>query len=73
MSDISMEDEVDCSEFVKNETKPAKHLISISLSMFACLNMFVCPNQVFATSGLNKNQTKELSSLIEEDNAEGCD
>ena len=30
-------------------------------------------NHVFATSGLNKNQTLELSSIVEEDNVDGCD
>lgn len=28
MSEISIEDEVECSEFVKNELEPVKNLIS---------------------------------------------
>ena len=35
MSEISVHDEVDCSEFVKNEPQPAKALISENLVEFA--------------------------------------
>lgn len=31
------------------------------------------PYQVFATKGLNKNQTSELTSMVEDDNIVGCD
>ena len=30
-------------------------------------------NQVFINNGLDKNQTSELTSLVDDDNADGCD
>ena len=89
MSEISVEDEVDYSEFVKSELELAKNLISENSVEYVHIskngskvlkgkaNVFpkvqTVPNQVFATSRLNKNHTKELSSLVKEDNAGGCD
>lgn len=89
MSEIFVEDEVDCSEFVKSEHEPMKTLISENSIEYVRIYengsktlkeksivfpmVQTVPNQVFATTGLNKNQTIELTSLVEEDNVNGCD
>ena len=67
MSEISVEDEVDCSEFIKNEPVTAKVLISEDLVEFAWISKAkpevlkakatvfpkfqTFPNQVFTTKG----------------------
>ena len=33
----------------------------------------IVPNQVYATTGVTKKQTVELTSLVDEDNADWCD
>ncbi|KAL7585167.1 uncharacterized protein LOC111912704 [Lactuca sativa] len=89
MSDISVEDEVDCSEFVKIESHPAKALISEIFVKFARVvqnkpeilkvkatvfpKVQTRPNQVFKVNGVTKNQTIELKTIVEEDNKDGCD
>ncbi|XP_052621579.1 uncharacterized protein LOC128127195 [Lactuca sativa] len=84
MSEIYVEDDVDCSEFVKNGPLPVKDLISENSVEFTRISqnqpktlkakatvfpkVQTVPNQVFATGGLDKNQTIELTSIINEDN-----
>ncbi|XP_023755002.1 uncharacterized protein LOC111903469 [Lactuca sativa] len=60
LSEIYVEDEVDCSEFVKSEPELVKNLISEN---------FV----EFALTGVTQKQTLELTTLLNEDNDEGCD
>ncbi|XP_052619752.1 uncharacterized protein LOC128126067 [Lactuca sativa] len=89
MSKIYVEDEIDCSEFVKNEPERVKYLISGNSVEFVCISqnkrktlkakatvfpkVQTTPNQVFATKGLDKTQNLELMSIVNEDNKESCD
>lgn len=87
MSEISVEDEVECSEFMKSENE--KPLISKNSVEYAHLSrdkskklkekavvyqkVQTVPNQVYAVTGVTGKQTVELKILIDKDNAEGCD
>ncbi|XP_052627093.1 uncharacterized protein LOC128133623 [Lactuca sativa] len=89
MSEIYVDDVVDCSEFMKSETGNEKPLISENSVEFARLathkekklkEKFVVfqkvqtvPNQVYAAKGVTPRQTAELRVLVEKDNAEGCE
>ena len=89
MSEISVEDVVDCSKFVKNETQSEKPLISENSVEFARLSkeqkpklkekalvyqkVQTVPNQVYAVTGVTQRQTAELRIIVDEDNAEGCE
>nr|KAJ0219002.1 hypothetical protein LSAT_V11C300151690 [Lactuca sativa] len=89
MSEISVEDEVDCSKFMKNETEDEKPIISENLVEFARLSkeqkqklkekalvyqkVQTVPNQVYAVTGVTQRQTAELRIIVDEDNAEGCE
>ncbi|KAL7590353.1 hypothetical protein Lser_V15G35620 [Lactuca serriola] len=89
MSEISVEDVVDCSKFVKNETQSEKPLISENSVEFARLSkeqkpklkekplvyqkVQTVPNQVYAVTGVTQRQTAKLRIIIDEDNAEGCE
>ena len=87
MSEIYVEDDVDCSGFVKSEPEPTKVLISENSFEFTRISenkskvliekavvfqkVRTIPKQVFTTKGLNKNQTVELKSMVEDDNKDG--
>ena len=89
MSEISVEDEVDCSEFLQSEPKPEKDLISENYVEFDRMSkdkskvfkekaviyqkVQTVPNQVYATTGVTKKQIVELTSLVNKDNADGCE
>ena len=89
MSEISVEDVVDCSKFMKSETENKKPLISENSVEFARLSkdkqqklkekamvyqkVQTVPNQVYAVTGVTTKQTAELRILDDKDNAEGCD
>ena len=89
MSEISVEDEVDCSKFMKNETENEKPLISENSVEFARLSkeqkpklkekamvyqkVRTVPNQVYVVTRVTQRQTAELRILVDKDNAEGCD
>ena len=89
MSEISVEDLVDCSELAKNEPKSHKNLISENSVEFARSStdkskvlkakvvvyqkVQTTPNQVYTVSGVTPQQTAELTTMVEEDNAGGCD
>ncbi|XP_052622916.1 uncharacterized protein LOC128128126 [Lactuca sativa] len=88
MSEISVEDVVDCSEFTKSETENKKPLILENSVEFARLaknkekklkekdvvyqKVQIVTNQVYAAKGVTPRQTVELIVLVEKDNAEGC-
>nr|KAJ0193880.1 hypothetical protein LSAT_V11C800452020 [Lactuca sativa] len=88
MSEILVEDVVDCSKFVKNETKNDKPLISENSVEFARLSKKQKPklkekalvyqkvqtvtNQVYDVTGVTQGQTVELRIMVDKDNAEGC-
>ncbi|XP_052621843.1 uncharacterized protein LOC128127401 [Lactuca sativa] len=89
MSEISVEDVIDCSEFLKSETKIEKPLISENSVEYIHLSknkskklkekavvyqkVQTVPNQVYAVKGVKERQTAELKFLIGQDNAGGCD
>ena len=89
MSEISVEDEVNCSEFLKSKNKPEKSLISENSVAFIRMSkenskvlketvvvyekVQTVLNQVYATTGVTKKQTVEQTSMEDEDNADGCD
>ncbi|XP_052626733.1 uncharacterized protein LOC111909749 [Lactuca sativa] len=90
MSEIFVEDEIDCSVFVQNTEEPKKNLISENSIEFICivenkgskvlnekatifLKVQTVPNQVFVKNGLTKKDTLELTSLVNNDNVDGCD
>ncbi|XP_052627571.1 uncharacterized protein LOC128134144 [Lactuca sativa] len=89
MSEISVEDVVDCSKFVKNETQSGKPLISENSVEFARLSkeqklklkekalvyqkVQTVPNQVYVVTGVTERQTTELKIIVDEDNDEGCE
>ena len=89
MSEIYVEDVVDCSEFTKSETENDKPLISEDSVEFACLakdmekklkekvvvyqKVQTVPHKVYAIEGVTYRQTEELRVLVEKDNAEGCE
>ena len=89
MSEISVEDTVDCSEFVKSEPENHKNLISENSVEFARLSqqkspilaekavvyqkVRTTPNQVYKVTGVTEHQTAELTAIVNEDNADGCD
>ncbi|KAL7609655.1 hypothetical protein Lser_V15G12997 [Lactuca serriola] len=89
MSEILVEDEVDCSKFMKHETENEKPLISENSVEFARLSkeqkpklkekavvyqkVQTVPNQVYAMTGVTQRQTAELRIIVDEDNAEGCE
>ncbi|KAL7603227.1 uncharacterized protein LOC111890346 [Lactuca sativa] len=84
----SLKDEVDCSQFLQEENEKAKVLISENSVEFARISqnepktlkvkatvfpmVQTVPNQVFATGGLDKNKTFELTSLVNEKYKDGC-
>ena len=88
MSEIYVEDEVDCSEFVKSEPENRKNLISENFVEFARLSqnkspileekvvvyqkVRTTPNQVYKVTGVTEHQTAELTAIVNEDNADGC-
>ncbi|XP_052621094.1 uncharacterized protein LOC111908797 [Lactuca sativa] len=69
MSEISVEDEVDCSEFVKNEPCVAKVPISENSVEFARLS----ENNPNVLKEIATDQTVELTSIAEKDNEDGSD
>ncbi|KAL7605619.1 hypothetical protein Lser_V15G17082 [Lactuca serriola] len=71
MSEISMENEVDCLEFVKSEPKPAKSLISKNSVEYFCISEN--GSKVLKEKATVSPKTKELLSLVEKDNDDGCD
>ena len=87
MSEISVEDVVDCSEFLKSETE--KPLISENSVEYARLSkdkskklkqkavvyqkVQTASNQVYAVTRVTGKQIAELKILVDKDNAEGCD
>ncbi|XP_052625810.1 uncharacterized protein LOC128132855 [Lactuca sativa] len=89
MSEILVDDEVDCSKFMKHETENEKHLISENSVEFARLSkeqkpklkekvvvyqkVQTVPNQVYAMTGVTQRQMAELRIIVDEDNAEGCE
>nr|KAJ0189254.1 hypothetical protein LSAT_V11C800435370 [Lactuca sativa] len=89
MSEISVEDVVDCSEFMKSKNENEKPLISENSVEFAQLakdkekklkekamvyqKVQTVPNQVYAVTGVTPKQTSELRIMVENDNVEGCD
>ncbi|KAL7610003.1 hypothetical protein Lser_V15G12622 [Lactuca serriola] len=89
MSEISVEVEVDCFEFVKSEPENHKNLISENSVEFARLSknkspvlkekalvfqkVRTTPNQVYKVTGVTEHQTAELTAIVNEDNADGCD
>nr|KAJ0203047.1 hypothetical protein LSAT_V11C500252350 [Lactuca sativa] len=80
MSEISIEDEVDCSKFMKHETENEKPLISENSIEFARLSkeqkrklkekalvyqkVQTVPNQVYAVTKVTQRQTTELRIII---------
>nr|KAJ0211572.1 hypothetical protein LSAT_V11C400222650 [Lactuca sativa] len=89
MSEISVEDEVDCSKFMKHETENEKPLISEKSFEFARLSkeqkpklkekalvyqkVQTVPNQVYAVTGVTQRQMAKLRIIVDKDNAEGCE
>nr|KAJ0214865.1 hypothetical protein LSAT_V11C300139970 [Lactuca sativa] len=89
MSEISVEDEVDCSKFMKHETENEKYLISENSVEFARLSkeqkpklkekalvyqkVQTMPSQVYVVTGVTQRQTAELRIIVDEDNAKGCE
>ncbi|XP_023745845.1 uncharacterized protein LOC111894012 [Lactuca sativa] len=89
ISEISVEDEVDCLEFVKSETEPTKGLISKNSVEFARMSqdkskvlkqkvvvyqkIQAVLNQVYTITGVTQEQTAKLTALVNKDNASGCD
>nr|KAJ0190459.1 hypothetical protein LSAT_V11C800444910 [Lactuca sativa] len=89
MSEISVEDEVDCSKFMKHETENEKPLISENSVELARLSkeqkpnlkekvvvyqkVLTMPNQVYVVTGVTQRQTTELRIIVDEDNVEGCE
>ena len=89
MSDISVEDVIDCSKFVKIESQFAKAHISKKFIQFARViqnkpeilkvkatifpKVQTTPNQVFKVNGKNENQTVKLKTIVDEDNKDECD
>lgn len=88
MSEISVEDEMDCSTFVQNEDVPKKELIFENSVEYVCivenngsdvlkpkstvfLKVQTVPNRVFVKTGLGKNHTSKLTSLVHDDYADG--
>ncbi|XP_052623142.1 uncharacterized protein LOC128128382 [Lactuca sativa] len=89
LCEISVEDVVDCSEFLKSETEKEATLISENSVAYARLSndkskklkekamvyqkVQTVPNQVYAVTGLTGKQTTELKIMVDKDNAKGCD
>jgi len=87
MSEISVEDVIDCSVFTKEKELPTNNLISKHSVEYARKlekgklfeekavgfpKIHIVSNQVFVKSGLDKNETKPLKSLGSEDNKVVC-
>ncbi|XP_052627139.1 uncharacterized protein LOC128133664 [Lactuca sativa] len=88
MSEISIEDEVECSEFFKSESKTNKNLISensveftrstkdktkvLKAKAVVYQKVKTTPNQVYIVQGVTQQKTAELTTLVEEDSADGC-
>ena len=88
MSEISVEDVVDCSAFMKSETENEKPLISENLVGFARMSkdkpqklkekvvvyqkVQTVPNQVYAAKGVTSKQTTELRVLVQKTMQKGA-
>ncbi|KAI3723670.1 hypothetical protein L2E82_35425 [Cichorium intybus] len=90
MSEISVEDEIDCSVFTKENEEPKKRLISENSIEFVRIvenkgsnvlneqatvfhKVKTVPNQLFVETGLDIKHTSELTVLVNNDSADGCD
>jgi len=88
MSEISVEDVIDCSVFTKEKEIPTNKLISEHSVEYARLsnegNVFEekvivfpkiksVPNQVFVKFGHDKTKTEHLTSIVSEDNEVVCE
>ncbi|XP_052625840.1 uncharacterized protein LOC128132881 [Lactuca sativa] len=76
-------------QFIKNEPEPTKPLISENSVEYARVSkeksktlkekaivyqkVQTTPNQVYKVTGVTKKPTAELTSMVDKDNAEGCD
>ena len=89
MSEISVEDVIDCLEFMRSKTDTKKLLISEKSVEYARLldnklkklkekavvyqKVQTVPNQVYVVKGVFERQTAELKILVDQNNAGGCD
>lgn len=90
ISEIHVEDEIDCSAFVKEIDElekclilddsvefvqivenPGSKVFKMKATIFPRIQK--TPNQVFVKSGLDKNDTSKLTSIVASDNAKGCE